>query len=184
MVLPHGISLDSLRRSSGSFDEAVGLPPEVYSDADFHRFEMDAVFGADWLCVGRQEQIPNVGDYLAVTRTGEPLIVVRSKDGSIGVMSAVCQHRAMCITASVDRTDDDMLEPPDLQSGATRQFRCPYHSWVYDLDGQLIGAPEMSKTTGLDMADVALPRAFIFTEPIRLASIVLILAFLPVIFFT
>ena len=83
----------------------------VYSDPEFHRFEMDAIFGADWLCVGRQEQVSEVGDYLSVTRAGEPLIVVRSKDSSIRVMSAVCQHRAMCITASVDRTDDDMLAP-------------------------------------------------------------------------
>ena len=171
MVLPPGITVGSLRQSSGSFTEAVGLPPAVYSDPEFHRFEMDAVFGADWLCVGRQEQIPGVGDYLSVTRAGEPLIVVRSKDSSIRVMSAVCQHRAMCITASVDRTDDDMLAPPDLESGTTRQFRCPYHYWVYDLDGQLVGAPEMSQTLGFDMADVQLPslpvevwNGFVFTN--------------------
>jgi nitrite reductase/ring-hydroxylating ferredoxin subunit len=157
MVGPSGTSLDSLRRSRGTFETAVGLPPEVYFDPEFHRFELDALFGGEWLCVGRQEQIPEVGDYLAVTRAGEPLIVVRSAADSIRVMSAVCQHRAMCITASVDRTDDDMLDPPDLESGATRSFRCPYHFWVYDLDGQLTGAPEMSRTTGFDMDDVQLP---------------------------
>jgi len=157
MVLPLGLTVESLRRSRGSFDEAIGLPPEVYSDPEFHRFEMDAVFGGEWLCVGRQEQIPDPGDYLAVTRAGEPLIVVRSADRSIRVMSAVCQHRGMCITASVDRTDDDMFDPPDFRSGSTRQFRCPYHYWVFDLDGQLVGAPEMGRTTGFDMADVRLP---------------------------
>jgi len=157
MDLPVGMSMARLDRSRGTFESAIGLPPVVYSDPDFHRFEMNAVFGGAWLCVGRQEQIPNVGDYLAVTRAGEPLIVVRSKDSSINVMSAVCQHRAMCLTASVDRTDEDMLDPPDLESGSTRNFRCPYHYWVYDLDGQLIGAPEMNETSGFDMADVALP---------------------------
>ena len=171
MVLPLGMSLETLRKSSGTFETAVGLPPEAYSDAEFHRFEMDAVFGSEWLCVGRQEQIPTVGDYLSVTRAGEPLIVARLSDGSIRVMSAVCQHRAMCLTASVDRSDEDMLDPPDLQSGSGRMFRCPYHYWVYDLDGQLVGAPEMSKTTGFDMADVQLPslpveiwNGFIFTN--------------------
>ena len=74
------ISLESLRRSRGTFADAVGLPPTVYSDAEFHRFEIDAVFGSEWLCVGRSEQIPNAGDYLAVTRGGEPLIVVRNSD--------------------------------------------------------------------------------------------------------
>jgi hypothetical protein len=77
----------------------------------------------------------------------------------------------MCLTASVDRSDEDMLNPPDLQSGSGRVFRCPYHYWVYDLDGQLVGAPEMSKTTAFDMADVQLPslpveiwNGFIFTN--------------------
>ena len=90
------IPLDSLRRSRGTFVDSIGLPPEVYSDAQFHRFEMEAVFGSEWLCVGRQEQIPNVGDYLSVTRAGEPLIVVRGADETVRVMSAVCQHRGMC----------------------------------------------------------------------------------------
>ncbi len=75
------ISLESLRRSRGTFADAVGLPPAVYSDAEFHRFEIDAVFGSEWLCVGRSEQIPNAGDYLAVTRGGEPLIVVLDPTG-------------------------------------------------------------------------------------------------------
>ncbi|MFN3219044.1 MAG: aromatic ring-hydroxylating oxygenase subunit alpha [Acidimicrobiales bacterium] len=118
---------------------------------------MQAIFGSEWLCVGRQEQIPEPGDYLSVIRAGEPLIVVRTQDRSIRVMSAVCQHRAMCITASTDRTDDDLFDSPVLISGTTRNFRCPYHYWVYDLDGRLIGAPEMAKTTGFDPAEVRLP---------------------------
>ena len=171
MVLPSGFTLEQLRPSRGTFVDAIGLPPAVYSDAEFFRFEIEAVFGSEWLCVGRQEQIPNPGDYLSVTRAGEPLIVVRRPDHSIGVMSAVCQHRGMCVTASVDRTDDDMLDPPDLQSGSGRNFRCPYHYWVYDLDGQLVGAPEMTRTEGFDMDDVQLPglvveqwQGFIFTN--------------------
>ncbi len=165
------IPLDRLLRSKGDHSQSIGLPPGVYSDADFHLFEMEAVFGAEWLCVGRQEQIPEPGDYLTVTRAGEPLIVVRLADGSINVMSSVCQHRAMCVTASVERTEDDMLDPPNHQSGSARTFRCPYHYWVYDLEGQLIGAPEMSKTEGFDIADVQLPslvveewQGFIFTN--------------------
>lgn len=152
------IPIDSLRRSKGTYEDAIGLPPAVYSDGAWHDFEMEAVFGSEWLCVGRQEQIPEVGDYLAVTRAGEPLIVVRGADGEISAMSAVCQHRGTCITASVDRADDAMLDPPDWVSGNARQFRCPYHYWVYDLDGQLVGAPEMARTTGFVMGDVRLPK--------------------------
>ncbi|MGI9605930.1 MAG: aromatic ring-hydroxylating oxygenase subunit alpha, partial [Acidimicrobiales bacterium] len=82
-----------------------------------------------------------------------------------------CQHRGMCVTASVDRSEEEMLDPPDLQSGNVRNFRCPYHFWVYDLEGQLIGAPEMANTDGFEMADVRLPelpveiwQGFVFTN--------------------
>ena len=30
------------------------LPPKCYSDPRFFEFEKDAVFGHDWLCVGRE----------------------------------------------------------------------------------------------------------------------------------
>lgn len=157
MGLPSTVSEELLVRSRGTFRDAIGLPPQVYVDRDFHHFELEAVFGSEWLCVGRQEQIPNVGDYLSMMRAGEPLIMVRSADDSIRVLSAVCQHRAMCITASTDRPDDDIFAAPALVSGSARNFRCPYHYWVYDLDGRLIGAPEMSRTTGFTMDDVRLP---------------------------
>lgn len=151
------IPLDSLRPSRGTFADAVGLPPAVYSDAEFHRFEVEAVFGSEWLCVGRCEQIPEEGDYLAVTRAGEPLIVVRNASGEIHAMSAVCQHRGFCLTADTTRSDDEIFDPPRHLSGSTKNFRCPYHYWVYDLEGQLIGAPEMGRTTGFDTGSVRLP---------------------------
>ncbi|HAB57049.1 MAG TPA: hypothetical protein DCE75_03260, partial [Acidimicrobiaceae bacterium] len=91
------ISLQSLRKSCGTHESAVGLPPSAYTDPGFHDFEIGSVFGSEWLCVGRQEQIPNPGDYLAVTRAQEPLLIVRSGSGSISAMSGVCQHRGMCL---------------------------------------------------------------------------------------
>ena len=130
----------------------------TYTDSDFHLFEIESVFGSEWLCVGRQEQIPNAGDYLAVTRAQEPLIIVRNGSGSISAMSGVCQHRGMCLSASVDRSDEEMLDRPQFDPGSGRQFRCPYHYWVYDLDGRLVGAPEMAQTPGFNLEDIRLPQ--------------------------
>ena len=72
-------------------------------------------------------------------------------------MSAVCRHRGMCLTSDTNHSDDDMLDPPRFVSGTAKNFRCPYHYWVYDLEGQLIGAPEMTRTTGFDTKSVRLP---------------------------
>ena len=152
------IAVESLRESSGSFGDVLGLPPSVYSDPEFHHFELEAVFASEWLCVGRAEQISEVGDFIATSRAGEPLIVVRSTTSEIHAMSAVCRHRGMCVTADLDRSDDDLLGPTRFKSGTVRNFRCPYHWWVYGLDGRLLGAPEMDRTANFDPGSIRLPQ--------------------------
>ena len=44
-------------------NEACLLPREIYTSEEFFRFEKDAIFSREWLCAGRVDQVPNVGDY-------------------------------------------------------------------------------------------------------------------------
>ena len=152
------IPLGSLDASAQDFTAAVGLPPAVYADPDFFAFEKEAVFGHEWICVGRVDQIPNVGDFYTITVAGEPMIVARGTQDEVNVMSSVCQHRGMCVTAPAQRPPSEWLELPPETSGNCRTFRCPYHWWTYDLDGRLVGAPEMGQTAGFARSDISLPR--------------------------
>ncbi len=110
-------------------DGARVLPPEAYGSPEFFKFEKHAVWMTSWLCVGREQQLPEPGDYLAVTILDEPLLVVRGDDMQIRVMSALCRHRGHALKESC--------------SGQTRRFVCPYHHWSYTLTGDLVGAPRM-----------------------------------------
>lgn len=134
---------EELPPSTVDVGQAVTLPPRYYTDPSFFDFERAAVFEHEWLCVGRQEEIPQPGDYFTLTINDDPLVVVRGQDGRIRVMSNVCQHRAALIA--------------DGSGNCGRSFRCHYHWWVYDTTGQLIGAPEMQKTPGFDATDIRLP---------------------------
>lgn len=107
------------------------LPHECYTSPEFFEFERRIVFPRTWICVGREEQIPRPGDYLAPKIGLEPLLVVRRADGSIGAMSAVCQHRGQVIANEAGSTG--------------RAFRCPLHYWTFDLDGLFMGAPHLAK---------------------------------------
>lgn len=123
--------------------EARMLPPFAYTSEEFfEKIEKPAVFERDWLCVGREAWIPEVGDYYSTSYVGEPLLVVRSRSGDVKVLSAVCRHRGMFVAEG---------------SGNCKLFRCPYHHWVYNLDGKLAGAPTMDKSKGFDRRDIALP---------------------------
>ncbi len=133
---------DSLASSKLDTLEAETLPPVCYTSEEFHHFEMDALFQREWLCVGREEWLEEPGDFFTVTRADEPIIVTKTRDGTIKALSAVCQHRAMLVAEG---------------HGNTRAFVCPYHHWTYDLDGALVGAPAMNRTCNFDKKAAALP---------------------------
>jgi phenylpropionate dioxygenase-like ring-hydroxylating dioxygenase large terminal subunit len=134
--------LDSFEPSLLDLSEACTLPPELYHREDFYEFEKDAIFGHDWLCVGREDQVPEPGDFRVIDIADEPLILVRDKGGEIRVLSAVCQHRGMQVAEG---------------SGNCQHFRCPYHHWVYNLDGGLRGAAKMEGTCDFSREDNGLP---------------------------
>jgi phenylpropionate dioxygenase-like ring-hydroxylating dioxygenase large terminal subunit len=143
MTLLNDPFFDSFASSVRPTGEAETLPPQCYTSEEFYRFEKDALFYREWLCVGRQEWIPKSGDFFTAEHANEPLIVARGRSGEINAMSAVCQHRAMLVAEG---------------SGNTHGFVCPYHHWSYDLDGRLVGAPAMNRTCDFDKSRYGLPR--------------------------
>jgi phenylpropionate dioxygenase-like ring-hydroxylating dioxygenase large terminal subunit len=134
--------LDSFEPSVRDVNEACLLPPVVYTSEEFYAFEREAIFAREWLCVGRVDQLPEPGDYFTVTIAEEPLIVVRTKEREIRVLSAVCRHRGHLVAE---------------EKGNCTKFTCPYHHWMYGLDGRLLGAPAMERAVGFDKADFPLP---------------------------
>jgi phenylpropionate dioxygenase-like ring-hydroxylating dioxygenase large terminal subunit len=156
-----GVLTDELLRS---FDDAVLpvgeaklLPPDCYTSPEFYEFERQAIFDRDWICVGREDQVANSGDFITITLFGEPLLVARDKAGQVNVMSAVCRHRGAVVTEEA--------------AGNCSTFRCMYHHWTYGLDGALLGCPAMEQTenfvktdNGLVRLPVELWQGFIFTN--------------------
>jgi phenylpropionate dioxygenase-like ring-hydroxylating dioxygenase large terminal subunit len=132
---------ESFDASARDVNEACLLPAVVYTSEEFYAFEQEAIFGHEWLCVGRADQVPNPGDWYAYDVAGEPLLVTRGKTGEIRVLSAVCRHRGMVVAEG---------------GGNCTKFTCPYHHWSYGLDGRLLGAPAMEQAAGFEKADYGL----------------------------
>lgn len=123
---------------------ALFFPPEAYTSEAFHRFELEAVWYREWICAGRLEEIPGIGDYFSLRVAGEPLLIVRASPNEIVAMSAVCRHRGMIVAEG--------------RGQAVQGFVCPYHRWTYDRRGLLVGASQMSGIQSFDAARCALPR--------------------------
>ena len=102
------------------------MPPSFYTSPDVLAAEVDAVFHASWLCVGRADEVAGDGDFTTLDLMGEPLIVTRDDTGKVRVLSNVCRHRGSRLVEG---------------KGQTKKFTCPYHAWSYRLDGSLLRAP-------------------------------------------
>lgn len=77
--------------------------------------------------VGREEEIPNVGDHLVYNVAGLSFLIVRHAEDGIKAFYNVCRHRGRQL---VDRSG----------AGAPH-FRCAYHAWAFDLEGKLAFYP-------------------------------------------
>jgi phenylpropionate dioxygenase-like ring-hydroxylating dioxygenase large terminal subunit len=123
--------------ASADFEYAKTLPPAIYHDPDILRLETERLFYKDWICLGRLAEIPKTGDYLCRDIVDSPVFIVRQRDQTVRAFANVCVHRSARLLQS---------------EGHVSRISCPYHSWTYGIDGQLIGAPFMQQTANFEVA--------------------------------
>ncbi len=124
-------------------EQAEILPAEAYTSEAFFEFEKHAIFSREWLCIGHVNEVPNVGDYLPLNVLDEPVLVVRDND-RVRVLSAICRHRGHPMVGGVKEI------PSDGRCLHAKSLICPYHNWMYGLDGRLIGAPAMGDSARME----------------------------------
>lgn len=99
----------------------------VLTDPEIYRLELKRIFARSWIALGHVVEIPNAGDYIKRHIGEDEVIVARGRDGKVSVFLNACSHRGMQICWA--------------DSGNQASFKCPYHGWVFDHAGNLIGAP-------------------------------------------
>ena len=106
---------------------SCGLPAAAYTSPDFLALEFQAVFAAQWVFVGFCHEMAAVGDVCPVQVGDRPVLLVRTKAGEIKAFHNVCRHRCATLVEEAGNVG--------------RLIRCPYHAWVYGLEGDLRSAP-------------------------------------------
>lgn len=128
---------------SQPFEQARAMPPSVYTSEEFLNRELSDIFSKDWFCVGRADALPNAGDFVTQDLAGQPIMVIRDKEGNLRAQSNVCLHRMSTLLHG---------------RGNARSIVCPYHAWTYNLDGSLRGAPAMTLNEGFCKEHYKLPQ--------------------------
>ena len=123
------INKEKLDIVSKPIKDAHGLPNECYTSREYTLIERKKLFEDKWMVIGVASSLPNVGDAKPVDILGMPILLVRGKDKKIRVFHNVCSHRGLKLVT---------------KSGNIKNvIRCPYHSWSYNFDGELVATPHI-----------------------------------------
>jgi phenylpropionate dioxygenase-like ring-hydroxylating dioxygenase large terminal subunit len=103
------------------------LPREAYtSDAWFEREQIE-LFGKNWAFAGAVMDFADAGDYRTIPVGPHSMIVIKDSSDRLQAFHNICRHRG--------------TELVEGCGNVGRTIMCPYHNWVYDLDGRLRGLP-------------------------------------------
>jgi len=138
---PSPVGADEVAATRQPVDRARLLPPRVFHDPQVFAYEQEAWFATSWLCVGREAELADTGTYLLARAGGESVIVLRDRSGALRAFNNVCRHRG-----------STLLDEPTDTSRLVR-IQCPYHAWIYDLDGTLRRAPHTDELHDFETVD-------------------------------
>lgn len=119
----------------------LSLHADAYTETEWHNVDVKAVLAKTWQWVCHVEKVREPGDYTTVDVAGQPVAVVRGKDGELRAFYNVCKHRAHALLSG---------------DGNSTRIMCPYHAWVYRLSGELVRAPETEHLEGFEPKEICL----------------------------
>jgi len=120
-----------------------GLPAWTYHSPELFALEKAHAFLDHWQVVGHVNDVPSPGDWLSFDMLGERAVVMRGQDGDVRAFHNLCRHRGARVV--------------DGKQGQCRgAVVCPFHGWVYNLDGSLRGAAQPDSFGAMNKADFGL----------------------------
>ena len=120
---------------------SLSLKAEAYTDPAWHLVDLQEIIAKTWQWVCHVEKLRDPGSYVTIEIAGQPIAIVRDREGGLRAFYNVCKHRAHELLSG---------------EGNTTRIMCPYHAWVYKLDGQLVRAPHTETLEGFNPKDICL----------------------------
>jgi Rieske 2Fe-2S family protein len=126
---------------NGLTERLDGLPADWYYDAGQYRRELERIWYRNWIYVARSSEIAAPRSFRSVAIGDQQLLLVRDEAGVLRAFHNTCRHRGAALCR----------EPSgQLRSGT---IVCPYHAWVYNLDGALLRTSSKTQPAGFDRRD-------------------------------
>jgi choline monooxygenase len=123
-------------------DSVLELPTDIYRGAR-HEEEVEALFRDHPLVLALSGALPGPNTYRTVDICGTPVLLTRDADGKVHAFANICRHRGVRLVDG---------------GGTGRKFACPFHAWVYNVQGELTSIPSEEFFAGFCKEDNGLIR--------------------------
>jgi Rieske 2Fe-2S family protein len=131
---------------NGLTEHTEGLPADAYFDPRQYERELQRIWYRNWVYVGRSGEVARPRAFRTFELGDQKILLVRDDQQVLQAFHNTCRHRG----AALCRESDGMLRSASIV--------CPYHAWVYNLQGDLLRTSSKSHASGFDMADFPLYR--------------------------
>ena len=121
--------------------QSLSLKADAYVREEYYRLDREAIIARSWQWVCHREKLAKPGAYVTTSVAGHPIFCLRDADGGLRAFYNVCKHRA-----------HELLRG----EGEITRILCPYHAWLYRLDGGLARAPHTESLLDFNPADIRL----------------------------
>ena len=98
-----------------------------YLDPSYMEKEWAAIWRQTWLLAGLESDVAKNGDYFVFDIGREQILISKTSSGNVQGFYNVCQHRGNRLITH--------------ERGNAVNFRCAYHAWTYNIDGELKTIP-------------------------------------------
>ncbi len=113
-------------RAFAPIEEPSGLPNAAYWSDDWLALENERIFARSWVYVGAVDEMTEPGAIRPAIAAGRSIALARDEAGEIRAFHNFCRHRGTKL----------VMEPC-----VAKTITCPYHAWVYRLNGQIKSRP-------------------------------------------
>jgi Rieske 2Fe-2S family protein len=129
---------------NGLTELTEGLPAASYFDPEAYDHDLQRIWYRNWVYVGRSNDVARARAFRTFELGDQRLLLVRGDDGVLRGFHNTCRHRGAALCR----------EPAGVMR--TGAIVCPYHAWVYDLQGELLRTSSKRPASGFDVADYPL----------------------------
>jgi len=120
-----------------------GLPGWAYHAQAQFDLERTHVILNHWQLAGHISDLPANGDWISFDLMGERAVVMRGQDRTVRAFHNLCRHRGARVVDGA-------------QGHCRSAVICPFHGWVYNLDGTLRGAARPETFGDMDRSQFGL----------------------------